>query len=128
MKIVSYTDSRVRIMFDNLLEKNEFKTNIANLSGIKEVKEAGNSLTLIYEPKSQFAYFLKAFIKPSLEYKSKKMFEKLDKEDYHYYISLLIKNDLVKALWSISLLGFKRGFLTFTICTLGISRYLKNKF
>jgi hypothetical protein len=71
MKIVSYTDSRVRIMFDNLLEKNEFKTYIANLSGIKEVKEVkevGNSLTLIYEPKSQFAYFLKVFIKPSLEY------------------------------------------------------------
>lgn len=126
MRILSFTADRVRLEFNNLIEKKRFLENIYSLSGILEIKELNKSITIMFEPNTQFDYFLKNFIIPSTV--NTRTTEKIDKDDIHYYIAPLIKNNVIKALWSISLLGFKRGFLMFTICTLGVSTYLKNKF
>jgi adenine-specific DNA methylase len=126
MKILSSIAGRVRIEFDNILEKKQFLENIRSLNGIVEIKESSKSITVNYNQNTQFDYFLKNFILPSIE--NKRTVEKIDKDDIHYYIAPLLKSNVVKALWSVSLLGFKRGFLTFTICSLGVSAYLKNKF
>lgn len=126
MEVLSSTSNRVRLKFENILEKKQFNDNIKNLSGILEIKETNSTITVNFEPRSQFDYFLRNFIIPSTQLN--KQLPQLDKDDLHYYISPLIKSNVVKALWSISLLGFKRGFLMFTICTLGVGTYLKNKF
>lgn len=125
MKVLSLTSNRVRLEFENILEKSLFLENVSGLNGILSIKETNKTITINFQPKTQFDYFLKNFIVPS---STKKELEKIDKDDIHFYIAPLIKNNFVKALWSISLLGFKRGFLIFTICTLGVGTYLKNKF
>ncbi|MDM7273606.1 hypothetical protein [Sulfurihydrogenibium azorense] len=126
MKVLSLTSNRVRLEFENILEKRQFNDNVKNLQGILNIKETTNTLTINYEQKSQFDYFLRNFIVPSTQLKKEVI--TLDKDDLHYYIAPLIKSNVLKALWSVSLLGFKRGFLMFTICTLGVGAYLKNEF
>jgi hypothetical protein len=125
MKVESYTPGRVRFKFENQLEKRNFVKNIDGLKGIEDIKETANSLTIKFEADSQFDYFLKNFIMPSI--RSMKIDYNLDKEDIFFYINPLIKNNITKAFWNMLMLGPKRGFITFTICSLGVSPFIKNK-
>jgi hypothetical protein len=125
MKVESYIPGRVRFKFENQLEKRNFVKNIDGLKGIEDIKETANSLTIKFEADSQFDYFLKNFIIPSL--KNMKIDYSLDKEDIFFYINPLIKNNITKAFWNMLMLGPKRGFITFTICSLGVSSFIKNK-
>ncbi|MBX0312636.1 MAG: hypothetical protein JHC31_12850 [Sulfurihydrogenibium sp.] len=125
MKVESYTPGRVRFRFENQLEKRNFVKNIDSLKGIEDIKETANSLTIKFEADSQFDYFLKNFIMPSI--RSMKIDYNLDKEDIFFYINPLIKNNITKAFWNMLILGPKRGFITFTICSLGVGPFIKNK-
>ena len=86
MKVESYIPGRVRFKFENQLETRNFVKNIDGLKGIEDIKEAANSLTIKFKADSQFDYFLKNFIIPSL--KSMKIDYNLDKEDI-FFISIL---------------------------------------
>ena len=125
MKIESYIPGRVRFRFENQLEKRNFVKNVDGLKGIEDIKEIANSLTIKFEEDSQFDYFLKNFIIPSL--KSMKIDYSLDKDDIFFYINPLLKNNITKAFWNMLMLGPKRGFIIFTICSLGVSPFVKNK-
>jgi len=122
MVIVSKTDSRVRIKFDNEFEKRNFIKNMKDINGIKDLKE-GKALSVIieYESGSTFDYIIKNLKETKEEIKA-------GKDEIFYYTNFFITHPAVKALWSMALLGAKRGFLTFAICTIGIGRFLKSKF
>lgn len=122
MEIVSKTDRRVRIKFNNLLEKDEFMKHMKNIPGIISLK-SGKALSVIVEfkPNSTFEYILKNINETKEE-------PVVGKEEIYHYGNVVITHPVTKAFWSVLWLGPKRGFLTFAICTMGINRYLKAKF
>jgi hypothetical protein len=122
MKIVSRTDSRVRIKFDNEFEKISFLKNMKEIPGIKELKERkALSVIINYEPNSPFEYILKNL-------KETKEEPKAGKDEIYHYGNVVLTHPVAKALWTMTWLGAKRGFLTFAICSMGVNRYLKAKF
>jgi len=121
MWIVSKTDSRVRIKFEDELEKTNFMRYMKDLPGIKKLKEGkANSVIIEYEPKSAFEFILKNLRETKEE-------PRFSGDEIYHYVSVVLKNPAAKALWAMLWLGPKRGFLTFAICTM-VGRYLKARF
>lgn len=121
MKIESYIPGRIRIRFDSIAEKNHIKSLISKLDGINQVKESPVSILISYSLNSEADFVFSNL-------KTKREPVKIENEDIYHYTAPLIKNPVTKAIYSVMLLGFKRGLITFGICSLFLARYLKSKF
>lgn len=123
MKVESHIKGRIRLRFELISEKREIVSIIDKLDGVEEKKEGRSSILVVYKPGSQAEYFFKL-----IDRKEPKKEVKLQPEDIYHYTTPLIKSPITKALYSIFLLGFRKGLIIFGICSLFLSKYLKNKF
>lgn len=121
MKVESIVPGRIRVRFDNLVEKNRFKSALSKMDGVLDVKEKVDSILVIFSPGSEAGVFLS-----NLNPKRDKF--QIDKDDIFHYTAGFIKNPAVKAIYTISLLGFRRGLITFGLCSILLARYLRAKF
>lgn len=121
MKIESHVPGRIRIKFDSLAEFKGFKNLVSKIEGINSVKEGKASLLITYLPNTEADILFKNL-------KSSEEKTRLEKDDIYHYTAPLIKHPATKALYSIMLLGFRRGLITFGICSIFLTRYLKSKF
>lgn len=121
MRIESSIPGRIRIKFDNLQEKSYIDSLISKLDGIKEFKSTSTSILINYDINTEADFVLRNL-------KSKEEHIKIEMDDVYYYTVPFIKNPAMKAMYSIMLLGFKRGLITFGICSLFLAKYLKSKF
>lgn len=121
MKIESHIPGRIRLKFDSVLEFRHFKSLVSKIDGISSVKETQNSILITYLLGTEAEILFKN-LKPNQE----KI--RLDKDDLYHYTAPFIKHPATKALYSMMLLGFKRGLITFGICSIFLTRYLKSKF
>lgn len=121
MKIESSIPGRIRIKFDNLKEKSYMDSLISKLDGVKEFKSTSTSILINYDLNTEADFVLRNL-------KSKEEYVKIEMDDLYYYTVPFIKNTATKAIYSIMLLGFKRGLITFGICSLFLAKYLKSKF
>lgn len=121
MKVESLIPGRIRVRFDSFLERDRFKSALYKMDGVLEIKERADSILVIFKPYSEAGVFLN-----NLNPKRDKV--KLDKDDILHYTAGLIKNPVVKAMYTISMLGFRRGLITFGLCSILLARYLRAKF
>lgn len=110
----------VVLVFESSVEKELTKTHLSTLSGVREIKDkvGGRVLKVYLEPGSLGEKLLKG--------EDGKHRTKLEPEDFHFYINLLLKNPLLKLCLSISLLGIKVGLLSFLICGNLVFPLIKN--
>ncbi|MEJ5172850.1 MAG: hypothetical protein WHT47_03975 [Hydrogenothermaceae bacterium] len=121
MKIESHIPGRIRLKFDSVLELRQFRSLLSKIEGINEIKEKSASILITYSPNTEAEFLFKNL-------KSSQERIKLDKDDLYHYTAPFIKHPATKALYSMMLLGFKRGLITFGICSIFLTRYLKSKF
>lgn len=121
MKVESVVPGRIRVRFDSLAEKNRFMSALSKMEGVLEVREKTDSVLVIFSPDSEAGIFL-----GNLNPKKEKV--QIDKDDIFHYTAGLIKNPAVKAIYTVSMLGLRRGLITFGLCSILLARYLKAKF
>lgn len=120
---ISHIEGRTRLKFPNLYEKNLFLENTKNIPGLKSLEHDDVTLTVLvkYEPNSPFDYIMKNII-------SKEPEQGLSKDDISSYVTPILKSPLTKALWLMTVLGIKVGFLQFSISSMIVNRYIKARF
>jgi len=120
---VSHIEGRTRLKFPNLYEKNLFLENTKNIPGLKSLEHDDATLTVLvkYEPHSPFDYIMKNIV-------SKEPEPRLSKDDISSYVAPVLKDPLTKALWLMTVLGIKVGFLQFSISSMIVNRYIKARF
>ncbi len=120
---ISHIEGRTRLKFPNLYEKNLFLENTKNIPGLKSLEHDDATLTVLvkYEPNSPFDYIMKNIV-------SKEPEQGLSKDDISSYVTPILKSPLTKALWLMTVLGIKVGFLQFSISSMIVNRYIKARF
>jgi len=121
--LVSHIEGRTRLKFPNLYEKNLFLENTRNIPGLKSLEHDDATLTVLvkYEPNSPFDYIMKNIVTKEPE-------QGLSKDDISSYVAPVLKDPLTKALWLMTVLGIKVGFLQFSISSMIVNRYIKARF
>ncbi|MCX7738624.1 MAG: hypothetical protein N2Z80_04325 [Hydrogenothermaceae bacterium] len=123
MKVESHIKGRIRLRLELSSERRDVKILLDKLDGVEEVRESALSILVKYRPGSEAEAFFRL-----LDREVPKEKVKLKLDDIYHYTVPLIKSSVTKALYSVFLLGFKRGLITFGICSLLLARYLKTKF
>ncbi|MEZ0323863.1 MAG: hypothetical protein ABWJ98_06125 [Hydrogenothermaceae bacterium] len=121
MRVESKITGRIRLRFDNLYEKERVRSMLSKLDGIINIKESNLSFLITYKSNSEVALILDNL-------QTKKDNIPLDKGDLFFYTAPFIKSPVTKFIYTIGLLGFKKGVITFGVCTMLLGRYLKSKF
>ncbi len=110
-----------RIYFSTIEERNLFLQGIKGMDGVLELKCKENTRTLLVKFKEgSFMHYL-------LENLGSKKRSKLEREDLHSYIQPLLKHPAAKLGFSIIILGWKVGLISFAVCGMLLTPYLKTK-
>lgn len=119
---VSLRGSEARLYFSSVEERNLFLRGISGMEGIEGVEYKENTRTLLIKfRRGSFAYYL-------LENLSRrKTLQKLAGEDYNFYLQPFLKHPAVKLGFSVLLLGWKVGLVSFAVCSIFLVPYLKQK-
>lgn len=122
IEYASLRKGEVRLYFSSIEERNLFLRGINGVEGIEEVEYKENTRTLLIRFKEGgFAHYLLEHIIP------KRARQELSKEDMNFYLQSFLKHPAVKLGFSMLLLGWKVGLISFAVCSMLLIPYLKNK-
>lgn len=122
LEYLSWQDGGVKIYFSDPLEKEFFQKIFSELEGVEFIKTSSKSNSLFLKVrKGSPAEVLLKYLSPIKR-------EGLTKADVYYYLSLFLKNPLIKLLIALSTLGIKPGIVSFVLCSLIITPWAQRTF
>lgn len=122
LEFISWQERGVKIYFSDDLEKNLFQKVFSGLEGVEELEAPSDRNYLFLKiRKGSPADLLLNYLSPIKK-------EGLTKLDLYYYLSLLLKNPLIKLFIAFSTLGLKPGIVSFVLCSLIITPWAKRTF
>ncbi|MEN3034118.1 MAG: hypothetical protein ABDH18_03930 [Aquificaceae bacterium] len=107
---------RWRLSFYNSIEREHFERTLKN-SNLFDVLESGNTSLLVKVRSTEIEQILNASRN-----------QLVDRADIHFYLSFFIKHPFVKAVFSISMLGFWAGLISFGVCSMIFMPYIRSRF
>lgn len=122
IEYVSLRKSEARLYFSSVPERDLFLRGIERMEGVEEVHYKENTRTLLVKfREGSFFHYLLENIKGNAKAQS------LEKEDLHFYLSAFIKHPAVKLGFSMLMLGWGVGLISFAVCSMFLVPYLKSK-
>ncbi len=119
---VSLRKGEARLYFSSIAEKEFFLHGMKGMEGVVGVEHKENIRTVLVRfREGSFAHYLIENLK------AKRESQKLEKEDLHFYLQPFLKHPAVKLGFSMALLGWNVGLISFAICSMFLMPYLKNK-
>lgn len=122
IEYVSLRKGEARLYFSSVAERDLFLRGMNGMEGVEGVEYKENTRTLLvrFREGSFFHYLLENL-------KGKKVPQRLEREDLHFYIQPFLKHPAVKLGFSMALLGWNVGLISFAVCSMFLVPYLKNK-
>ncbi|MCS7171421.1 MAG: hypothetical protein N3D14_01305 [Aquificaceae bacterium] len=122
IEYISRRKGEARLYFSSVEERNLFLRGMGGMEGVLGVDYKDNTRTLLIKfREGSFVHYLLENIN------SQKSLQKLDKEDLHFYLQPFLKHPAVKLSFSMLLLGWNVGLISFAVCSMFLLPYLKNK-
>ncbi len=122
IEYVSLRKGEARLYFSSTAERELFLRGMNGVEGVEGVEYKENTRTLFIKFKEgSFFHYLLENLKGSKEP------QKLDREDWHFYLQPFLKHPAVKLAFSMALLGWNVGLISFAVCSMFLVPYLKNK-
>lgn len=122
IEYVSLRRGEARLYFSSVPERDLFLRGIERMEGVEEVHYKENTRTLLVKfREGSFFHYLLENIKGNAKAQS------LEKEDLHFYLSAFIKHPAVKLGFSMLMLGWGVGLISFAVCSMFLVPYLKSK-
>ncbi|MDW8294206.1 MAG: hypothetical protein RMK21_02495 [Aquificaceae bacterium] len=122
VEYVSRRGSEARLYFSSVEERNLFLRGMSGMEGVEGVEYKENTRTLLIKfREGSFAHYLLENIA------SKRGPQKLEREDINFYLQPFLKHPAVKLGFSMLLLGWGAGLISFAVCSIFLTPYLKNK-
>ena len=122
VEYVSLRRNEARLYFSSVEERNLFLRGMGGMEGVEGVEYKENTRTLLirFREGSFVSYLLENL-------KKERTPKKLEREDIHFYIQPFLKHPAVKLGFSMALLGWKVGLISFAVCSMFLIPYLKSK-
>ncbi|MFN3975720.1 MAG: hypothetical protein ACK4LT_01500 [Aquificaceae bacterium] len=121
IEYVSLRKDSARLYFSSVEERDLFLRGMDGMEGVLgvEYKESTKTLLIRFKEGSFVHYLLQNL-------KNRKL-EGLGKEDLHFYLQSFLKSPVVKLALSVALLGWRAGLVSFGICGMFLTPYLRTK-
>lgn len=109
-----------RLYFSTVQERGLFLRGMGGMEGVLGVEYKENTRTLLirFKENSFIHYLLQNLRKPP---------KSLEGEDINFYLQPFLKHPAVKLGFSMALLGWKVGLISFAVCGMFLIPYLKTK-
>ncbi len=122
IEYVSLREDSARLYFSSVEERDLFLRGMGRMEGVLGVEYKENTRTLLIRFKEgSFIHYLLENLK------NKKPPKRMGKEDLHFYLQPFLKNPAVKLAFSVALLGWGAGLISFGVCSMLLLPYLKTK-
>ncbi len=121
IEYVSLRKGEARLYFSSTAEREFFIRGMNGAEGVEGVEYKENTRTLFIKFKEgSFAHYLIENLK------HKRSYQRLEGDDVNFYLQPLLKHPVVKLAFSTALLGWKAGLISFAVCSMFLTPYLKS--